>query len=237
MLTCISTQTGDAELADGNNGAASGCFPEAAVSCVCAADMGRLLLAFQTLLLLFDNWHSLQIAHVLGPANRFSTWLLIHACSEFQTSIILSFNSCILFRCRSECEGITWTWRWQLQHDRTPEACVILRQEQRWHSHSPWNFPRCDLITHMICWSSSVRLSFFFHLFLYLGRYTGFIAIGCEIAFSSAAASTIHTALAPFTNPVCTLALLYLSSCEQICYQNSQCFVFSAGCFSTCNSI
>jgi peroxygenase len=54
-----------------------------------------------------------------------------------------------------------------------------------------------------------MELSSFFHLFLYLRRHTGFVAIGCEIAFSTAAASTIHTSLAPFTNPVCTLALLY----------------------------
>ncbi|KAL6861709.1 hypothetical protein ACP4OV_017409 [Aristida adscensionis] len=29
----------------------------------------------------------------------------------------------------------------------------------------------------------------------------GFVAIGCELAFSTAAASTVHAALAPFTNP------------------------------------
>ncbi|XP_066371236.1 probable peroxygenase 5 isoform X1 [Miscanthus floridulus] len=34
-----------------------------------------------------------------------------------------------------------------------------------------------------------------------LETFQGFVAIGCEIAFSTAAASTIHTALAPLTNP------------------------------------
>ncbi|CAN6198101.1 unnamed protein product [Urochloa humidicola] len=34
-----------------------------------------------------------------------------------------------------------------------------------------------------------------------LETFQGFVAIGCEIAFSSAAASTVHGALAPFTNP------------------------------------
>ncbi|PUZ61609.1 hypothetical protein GQ55_4G290000 [Panicum hallii var. hallii] len=34
-----------------------------------------------------------------------------------------------------------------------------------------------------------------------LETFQGFVAVGCEIAFSSAAASTVHGALAPFTNP------------------------------------
>ncbi|OQU76180.1 hypothetical protein SORBI_3010G104600 [Sorghum bicolor] len=34
-----------------------------------------------------------------------------------------------------------------------------------------------------------------------LETFQGFVAIGCEVAFSTAAASTIHTALAPLTNP------------------------------------
>ena len=49
--------TGDAELVDGNNGgptaAGGGCFPEAAVNCVCAADTERLL-QVSKLLVLFD---------------------------------------------------------------------------------------------------------------------------------------------------------------------------------------
>ncbi|CAL5037891.1 unnamed protein product [Urochloa decumbens] len=38
-----------------------------------------------------------------------------------------------------------------------------------------------------------------------LETFQGFVAVGCEIAFSSAAASTVHGALAPFTNPPGTL--------------------------------
>lgn len=85
---------------------------------------------------------------------------------------------------------------------------LLLKLSKVWSHFSAAHDLTCYFLE-FICSIHRMELSSFFHQFLYLRRHTGFVAIGCEIAFSTAAASTIHTALAPFTNPVCTLALLY----------------------------